>query len=556
MIIVSCQRKTKGDMTMNGKVISVFAGLGKTTVGNKYSNVCDLQSSPYRCDYSMIDKNDYEKKKYDSSRTPNPEWPNNYLNAILEARKKYAIVLVPSSLDVRELLINNNIDFLFILPSNDYDNRKKLLERYKQRGNSNELIKDVQNEKKAKINKYSNFARKNYFYADLPQGYQITQYKYPIVGEGEVLIDLPDGSVKSIGIERMHIEQDAGKSIHDIDPKKSFIDLNRAGVGLMEIVTKPDFRTPEEAGAFLKKLRSILRYLGTCDGNMDEGSMRCDVNVSVRPLGTDELRTRCEMKNVNSIKFVMQAIENEARRHVEVYESGGEIVQETRQFDPATGHTKVMRKKEFAHDYRYFPEPDLAPLILTDDYIQKLKDEIPELPDEKKERFVNKLGLTPYDAIVICENKETADFFEKAADGHDAKKVANWLMGDFFAMLNEKKLELKDSPVSAENLGRLVELVSKEVINGKTAKDVFEIMAETGENPEKIVEEKGLRQVTDTSAIEALVDEVLANAADNVAAYKNGKQGLFGWFVGQVMKVSRGKANPVLVNELLKKKLQ
>ena len=409
---------------------------------------------------------------------------------------------------------------------------------------------------KAKINKYSNFARKNYFYADLPQGYQITQYKYPIVGEGEVLIDLPDGSVKSIGIERMHIEQDAGKSIHDIDPKKSFIDLNRAGVGLMEIVTKPDFRTPEEAGAFLKKLRSILRYLGTCDGNMDEGSMRCDVNVSVRPLGTDELRTRCEMKNVNSIKFVMQAIENEARRHVEVYESGGEIVQETRQFDPATGHTKVMRKKEFAHDYRYFPEPDLAPLILTDDYIQKLKDEIPELPDEKKERFVNKLGLTPYDAIVICENKETADFFEKAADGHDAKKVANWLMGDFFAMLNEKKLELKDSPVSAENLGRLVELVSKEVINGKTAKDVFEIMAETGENPEKIVEEKGLRQVTDTSAIEALVDEVLANAADNVAAYKNGKQGLFGWFVGQVMKVSRGKANPVLVNELLKKKLQ
>ena len=408
---------------------------------------------------------------------------------------------------------------------------------------------------KAKINKYSNFARKNYFYADLPQGYQITQFKYPIVGEGKVLIDLADGSTREIGIERMHIEQDAGKSIHDIDPKKSFIDLNRAGVGLMEIVTKPDFRAPEEAGAFLKKLRSILRYLGTCDGNMDEGSMRCDVNVSVRPYGSNELRTRCEMKNVNSIKFVMQAIENEARRHVEVYENGGDIVQETRQFNPVTGQTKAMRKKEFAHDYRYFPEPDLAPLVLSDEYIQSVRDEIPELPDEKKERFVKELGLTPYDAIVICENKETADFFEKAATGHDAKKVANWLMGDFFAMLNEKKIELKDSPVSAENLGRLVELVSSNVINGKTAKDVFVLMVETGENPEKIVEEKGLKQVTDSSEIEKIVDEVIASSPANVAAYQGGKQGLFGWFVGQVMKASRGKANPVVVNELLKKKL-
>ena len=408
---------------------------------------------------------------------------------------------------------------------------------------------------KAKINKYSNFARKNYFYADLPQGYQITQFKYPIVGEGKVLIDLADGSTREIGIERMHIEQDAGKSIHDIDPKKSFIDLNRAGVGLMEIVTKPDFRAPEEAGAFLKKLRSILRYLGTCDGNMDEGSMRCDVNVSVRPYGSNELRTRCEMKNVNSIKFVMQAIENEARRHVEVYENGGDIVQETRQFNPVTGQTKAMRKKEFAHDYRYFPEPDLAPLVLSDEYIQSVRDEIPELPDEKKERFVKELGLTPYDAIVICENKETADFFEKAATGHDAKKVANWLMGDFFAMLNEKKIELKDSPVSAENLGRLVELVSSNVINGKTAKDVFALMVETGENPEKIVEEKGLKQVTDSSEIEKIVDEVIASSPANVAAYQGGKQGLFGWFVGQVMKTSRGKANPVVVNELLKKKL-
>ena len=323
----------------------------------------------------------------------------------------------------------------------------------------------------------------------------------------------------------------------------------------MEIVTKPDFRAPEEAGAFLKKLRSILRYLGTCDGNMDEGSMRCDVNVSVRPLGSNELRTRCEMKNVNSIKFVMQAIENEARRHVEVYESGGEIVQETRQFNPVTGQTKAMRKKEFAHDYRYFPEPDLAPLVLTDEYINQVKSEIPELPDEKKERFVTKLGLTPYDAIVICENKENADFFEKAAAGHDAKKVANWFIGDFFAMLNEKKIELKDSPVSPENLGALVELVTQNVINGKTAKDVFEIMAETGDAPEKIVEEKGLRQVTDTGAIEAVIDQVLEANADNVAAYRGGKQTLFGWFVGQVMKASKGKANPAMVNELLKKKL-
>lgn len=283
--------------------------------------------------------------------------------------------------------------------------------------------------------------------------------------------------------------------------------------------------------------------------------MRCDVNVSVRPYGSDELRTRCEMKNVNSIKFVMQAIENEAKRHIDVYENGGEIIQETRQFDPSTGQTKVMRKKEFAHDYRYFPEPDLAPLVLSDDYLEAVRKEIPELPDDKKERFVNKLGLTPYDAIVICENKEVADFFEKAAAGHDAKKVANWLMGDFFAMLNEKKLELKNSPVSAENLGRLVELVSKEVINGKTAKEVFALMAESGDNPEKIVEEKGLVQVTDSGAIEAVIDEVLASAPDNVAAYKNGKQGLFGWFVGQVMKASKGKANPGIVNKLLKEKL-
>lgn len=407
----------------------------------------------------------------------------------------------------------------------------------------------------AKINKYSEFARKNYFYADLPQGYQISQFKYPIVGEGFVKIDLEDGNSKNIGIERLHIEQDAGKSIHDISPTKSFIDLNRAGVGLMEIVTKPDFRSPEEAGAFLRELRSIVRYLGTCDGNMDEGSMRCDVNVSVRKVGEEGFRTRNEMKNVNSVKFVMQAIESEARRHVETYENGGTIEQETRQFDPVTGKTKVMRKKEFAHDYRYFPEPDLLPLVLDDAMIEQIKAEMVELPDAKKARFVRDLGLTPYDASVLCESRETAEWFEKAAHGHDAKKVANWMMGDFFAMLNEKKITLEESPISPENLGKLVDLITSNVINGKTAKDVFEIMAETGDSPDKIVEERGLKQVTDTAAIEAVIDEVIAANPDNVAAYRGGKVALMGWFVGQVMKASKGKANPGMVNELLKKKL-
>ncbi|MDO4184311.1 MAG: Asp-tRNA(Asn)/Glu-tRNA(Gln) amidotransferase subunit GatB [Rhodospirillales bacterium] len=408
---------------------------------------------------------------------------------------------------------------------------------------------------RAEINKYSEFSRKNYFYADLPQGYQITQFRYPIVGEGVVTIDLDDGSTKDIRIERMHIEQDAGKSIHDMSPVKSFIDLNRAGVGLMEIVTKPDFSAPEEAGAFLKKLRSILRYLGTCDGNMNEGSMRCDVNVSVRPEGSTEYRTRCEMKNVNSVKFVMQAIENEARRHIEVYENGGTIEQETRQFDPVSGQTKVMRKKEFAHDYRYFPEPDLPPLVLSDEFINEIKQNLPELPDAKKARFMETMGLTKYDATIICENKEVAEFFEKAAKGHDGKKVANWLMGDFFAMLNRKNLTIENSPISAENLGKLVELIETNVISGKVAKDVFEIMSETGDNPEKIVEEKGLKQVTDTAAIEAIVDAVIANNPENVAAYRNGKVNLRGWFVGQVLKESKGKANPQIVNELLNKKL-
>ena len=407
----------------------------------------------------------------------------------------------------------------------------------------------------AKINKYSQFSRKNYFYADLPQGYQITQFQYPLVGEGYVKIDLEDGSSKNIGIERIHIEQDAGKSIHDISPTKTFIDLNRAGVGLMEIVTKPDFRSPEEAGAFLRKLRSIVRYLGTCDGNMDEGSMRCDVNVSVRKVGEEGYRTRNEMKNVNSVKFVMQAIEYEAHRHVETYENGGNIEQETRQFDPLKGETRVMRKKEFAHDYRYFPEPDLLPLVLDDAFIDGIRAEMVELPDAKKERFVKELGLTPYDASVLCEARETAEWFERAAKGHDAKKVANWMMGDFFALLKEKRISLEDSPISPENLGKLVDLITSNVINGKTAKDVFALMAESGDSPDKIVEEKGLKQVTDTGAIEKVIDEVIAANPDNVAAYKAGKVALMGWFVGQVMKASQGKANPAVVNALLKEKL-
>lgn len=407
----------------------------------------------------------------------------------------------------------------------------------------------------AKVNKYSAFARKNYFYADLPQGYQITQDKFPLVGEGVVKIELENGDTKEIGIERLHIEQDTAKSIHDISPTKTFIDFNRAGVGLMEIVTKPDFRSPEEVGAFLRKVRSIVRYLGTCDGNMDEGSMRCDASVSIRPVGEMEFRPRAEIKNVNSVKFACQAVEFEAKRQFEIYENGGTMEQESRQFDPSSGETKFMRKKEYAHEYRYFPEPDLLPLVLSDEFIEEIKADMVELPDEKKDRFVKELGLTPYDAKVICESKETAEFFEKAAKGHDAKKVANWLMGDFFAMLNEKKLSLEQSPISAENLGELVELVTSNVINGKTAKDVFEIMAETGENPTKIVEEKGLKQLTDTGAIEKIIDEIIATNPDNVASYKAGKNNLMGWFVGQIMKASQGKANPVVVNELLKQKL-
>ena len=407
----------------------------------------------------------------------------------------------------------------------------------------------------AAINKYSVFSRKNYFYADQPNGYQITQYEYPIVGKGSIIIDLPDGSSKEIGITRIHIEQDAAKSIHDLNPQKSYIDFNRSGVGLMEIVTDPDFKSPEEAGAFLKKLRSIVRYLGTCDGNMDEGSMRCDASVSVKPLGEAGMRERAEIKNVNSVKFAMQAIEHEAKRQVEIYEHGGIIEQQTRQFNQSTGQTKFLRLKEYADDYRYFPEPDLPPLLLTDEYIDSICHEMPELPDAKKQRFIETMGLTPYDAMIICENKETAEFFEQASQGHDSKKVANWMMGDFFAMLNKKHLDISQSPISPKSLGDLVELITKDVISGRIAKDVFEIMSETGENPQKIVEEKGLKQVTDTTEIEKIINEIIQSNPENVQAYKNGKTNLSGWFVGQSLKKSQGKANPSIVNKMVKEKL-
>jgi len=323
----------------------------------------------------------------------------------------------------------------------------------------------------------------------------------------------------------------------------------------MEIVTEPDFRSPEEAGAFLKKLRSIVRYLGTCDGNMDEGSMRCDASISVRLKGEQGMRERAEIKNVNSVKFAMQAIENEAKRQIEEYEKGGTIAQQTRKFDQLTGQTKFMRLKEYADDYRYFPEPDLPPLDLTDEYIAQIKKEMVELPDAKKERFMKDYGLTAYDADLLIESIETADFFEKAAKGHDGKKVANWILGDFFARLNADKLTLSNSPVKPEMIGELVDLIANNVISGKIAKDVFALMWETGHTPSQIVEEKGLKQVTDTSAIEKIVDEVIASNPDNVTAYKGGKANLFGWFVGQVMKASKGAANPQAVNELLKKKL-
>lgn len=406
----------------------------------------------------------------------------------------------------------------------------------------------------AKINKYSRFDRKNYFYADLPQGYQISQLYYPIVGEGFIEVHTSEGD-RRIGVERLHLEQDAGKSIHDMHPSKSFIDLNRSGVGLMEIVSKPDMRSPEEAGEYLRQLRAIVRALGTCDGNMDEGSMRCDVNVSVRKVGETILRDRVEVKNVNSVRFVMQAIEIEANRQVEVYENGGTVRQETRLFDPNNGETRPMRSKENAHDYRYFPDPDLLPVILTDEYIEQIRASLPELPEAKKKRYVAELGLTDYDAHVLTLDVETSRYFEEAIVGQDAKKVANWVMGDLFGYLNKNGLTVSNSPVSAKNLGALVGLIADGTISGKIAKEVFEIMAETGKEPAVIVEEKGLKQESDTGAIEKLIEEILSANQDKVAEIKAGKDKLKGWFVGQIMKASGGKVNPALANQLLDKKL-
>ncbi len=406
----------------------------------------------------------------------------------------------------------------------------------------------------AKINKRSVFDRKNYFYADLPQGYQISQFKDPIVGEGKVILDMPSGQ-KEVGIERLHLEQDAGKSIHDLDPKNTFVDLNRSGVALMEIVSKPDLRSPDEVNAYVKKLRSIMRYLGTCDGNMQEGSLRADVNVSVRKKGSKEFGTRCEIKNVNSIKFMQMAIEFEANRQVDLIEDGQSIDQETRLFDTKKNETRSMRSKEDAHDYRYFPDPDLLPLEVSDDFIEKLKLEIPELPDEKKKRFIEKFKLSPYEATILVSDNETSNYFENVIKKSDVKLATNWIIGELFAALNEKNLEIAQSPISAGNLSKLINLIKDGTISGKIAKTVFEHMMEGDKDPKKIVEEKGLKQESDPKALEALIDKVIDDNREKATEYKSGKVKLFGFFVGQVMKVSAGKANPQLVNEILKKKL-
>ena len=407
---------------------------------------------------------------------------------------------------------------------------------------------------KAVINPVSVFDRKNYFYADLPAGYQISQYTQPIVGKGEIVLDLPDGSSRLVGITRLHLEMDAGKSLHDQHPAKTYVDLNRSGVALMEIVSEPDMRTAEEAGAYLRKLRTILRYLGTCDGNMEEGSMRADCNVSVRRPG-EALGTRCEIKNVNSIRFVQQAIEYEARRQIEVIEEGGVIVQETRLWDTSRGITRSMRSKEEAHDYRYFPDPDLLPLVLEPAWIEAIRITLPELPDDKKQRFIRDYRLSPYDAGVLVAEQARADFFEAVARGRDPKLAANWVTGDFFGALNKAGKDIQDSPVDAGALGGLIDLISDNTISGRIAKEVFEEMFATGRPAAEIVEAKGLRQVTDTGAIDSAIAAVMAKNADKVAEYRSGKDKLFGFFVGQVMKQTGGKANPALVNEILRARL-
>ena len=406
----------------------------------------------------------------------------------------------------------------------------------------------------AKINNKSIFDRKNYFYADLPQGYQISQYKNPIVGEGSVILDMPNGE-KKIRIERLHLEQDAGKSIHDIDPQNTLVDLNRSGVALMEIVSKPDLRSLDEVNAYIKKLRSIMRYLGTCDGNMQEGSLRADVNVSVRKKGETKLGTRCEIKNVNSIKFMQMAIDYEANRQVDILEEGGSIDQETRLFDTKKNETRSMRTKEDAHDYRYFPDPDLLPLELNDAFINEIKKDIPELPDEKKKRFIEKFKLSPYEANILVSDIETSRFFEDVSKKSDVKLATNWITGELFALLNNKSIDITDSPISSDNLAKLINLIKNGTISGKIAKTIFEIMASGDKDPEKIVEDKGLKQQSDPKELEKIIDKVISDNPKNVEAYKSGKDKLFGFFVGQVMKQSNGKANPQLVNEILKNKL-
>jgi aspartyl-tRNA(Asn)/glutamyl-tRNA(Gln) amidotransferase subunit B len=406
---------------------------------------------------------------------------------------------------------------------------------------------------KAKINLKSVFDRKNYFYPDLPQGYQISQYKSPIVGEGEVAVDVEGGESVTVGIERLHLEQDAGKSLHDRHPTMSFVDLNRSGVALMEIVSKPDLRSSSEATAFLTKLRAILRYLGTCDGDMEKGSLRADVNVSVRRPG-ESLGTRCEIKNVNSIRFIGQAIEYEARRQIEIIEDGGSIAQETRLFDAGRGETRSMRSKEEAHDYRYFPDPDLLPLEVTAEEVAALERHLPELPDAKKARFIRDAGLSPYDAGVLVAERETADYFEAVAKGRDAKTAANWVINELFGRLNKEGKDIGGSPVSAQQLGAMLDLIADGTISGKIAKDLFEILWTEGGDPRAIVDARGMKQVTDLGAIEKVIDEIIAANPDKVAQAKTNPKAV-GWFVGQVMKASGGKASPQAVNELLTRKL-
>jgi aspartyl-tRNA(Asn)/glutamyl-tRNA(Gln) amidotransferase subunit B len=405
---------------------------------------------------------------------------------------------------------------------------------------------------KAKINLKSVFDRKNYFYPDLPQGYQISQYKSPVVGEGKVVVDMDDGETIEVGIERVHLEQDAGKLLHDRHPQYSYVDLNRSGVALMEIVSKPDLRSAEDAKAFVAKLRTILRYLGTCDGDMEKGSLRADVNVSVRKPG-GPLGTRCEIKNVNSIRFIGQAVESEARRQIEILEDGGAIEQETRLFDPDKGETRAMRSKEEAHDYRYFPDPDLLPLEFDETFVASIAASVPELPDEKKARLI-KSGLSTYDAGVLVAERETADYFEEVAKGRDAKVAANFVINDLFGRLNKEGKAIGESPVNAAQAGTILDLIAEGTISSKIAKDLFEIVWTDGGDPRAIVEKRGLRQVTDTGAIEKVVDEIVAKNPDKAADVKTKPQAL-GWFVGQVMKATGGKANPQAVNDILRKKL-